>query len=76
MMVSNLFLLISGKKAVDGEAQNSVPILISELTNFINQTIQDERDIYNYVSTQLSDGATRGKELSQGTHFETSELSV
>ena len=58
---------LSGTKAVDGEAQNSVPTVISSLTDNINSKIEAEKNEYLYVGQKLFEGTTKGKELSQGS---------
>lgn len=55
-----------GTKAVDGEAQNSEPTVISSLTDNINSDIENEKNKYFYAGQKLFDGAGKGKELSQG----------
>jgi hypothetical protein len=52
--------------AVDGDAQNSSPTVIKELTDKINSLIEADLVNFEAAGANLNEGATKGKELSQG----------
>ena len=61
--------LIADKEALDAKAKNSVPLVLKNMTDMINTSIQTELETFDRSGKMLDIGSAEGKTMSQGKHW-------